>query len=58
MLSKTLQVSIWHSGSSIVGDNFPLCQTSIDLDKLLQVKNDKKGNRVLENWFNLYHQRN
>ncbi|KAI1732417.1 phosphatidylinositol 3- and 4-kinase domain-containing protein [Ditylenchus destructor] len=49
-----LEVSVWHSGSAVLKDNFQLCDCLISLkDCFKDVSVDRKGLKVVEKWHTL-----
>uniref|UniRef100_A0A915D1Q1 PX domain-containing protein n=1 Tax=Ditylenchus dipsaci TaxID=166011 RepID=A0A915D1Q1_9BILA len=48
-----LEVSVWHSGTAVLKDNFQLCEALIPLSCFQSTIADRKGVKLVEKWYSL-----
>uniref|UniRef100_A0AC35FT65 C2 domain-containing protein n=1 Tax=Panagrolaimus sp. PS1159 TaxID=55785 RepID=A0AC35FT65_9BILA len=53
MKRANIDVFIWQSHTSIVRDNYAICQTSVKCSKLFEVEPDRRGGRSFAQWYTL-----
>jgi phosphatidylinositol-4-phosphate 3-kinase len=53
MKRANIDVFIWQSHTSIVRDNYAICQTTVECSKLFEVEPDRRGGRSFAQWYTL-----